>query len=106
MITWRKKWERNWDEVRYCSSACRARGISGTDVAIEDEIRRLVDARGAVTDVAVAEALTLRGLAADREPVRRAARRLQAAGEVELVQSGRVVDPSTAVGPVTIRRRR
>ena len=20
---WRKKWARNWDEVRYCSDACR-----------------------------------------------------------------------------------
>lgn len=20
---WRKKWERNWDEVRYCSERCR-----------------------------------------------------------------------------------
>jgi hypothetical protein len=22
-FTWRKKWERNWDEVKYCSKACR-----------------------------------------------------------------------------------
>ena len=22
-FTWRKKWERNWDEVRYCSDRCR-----------------------------------------------------------------------------------
>jgi hypothetical protein len=22
-MTWRKKWERNWDEVKYCSDACR-----------------------------------------------------------------------------------
>lgn len=20
---WRKRWERNWDEVRYCSERCR-----------------------------------------------------------------------------------
>ena len=23
-MTWRKAWARNWDEVRYCSQACRA----------------------------------------------------------------------------------
>jgi hypothetical protein len=23
-FTWRKKWERVWDEVRYCSDACRS----------------------------------------------------------------------------------
>ncbi|MEM7730929.1 MAG: DUF2256 domain-containing protein [Pseudomonadota bacterium] len=22
-FTWRKKWERCWDEVRYCSARCR-----------------------------------------------------------------------------------
>ncbi|WP_422041731.1 DUF2256 domain-containing protein [Roseibium sp.] len=22
-FTWRKKWERSWDEVRYCSDRCR-----------------------------------------------------------------------------------
>jgi hypothetical protein len=23
-ITWRKKWEKVWDEVKYCSDRCRA----------------------------------------------------------------------------------
>ena len=23
-FTWRKKWERSWDEVRHCSDACRS----------------------------------------------------------------------------------
>ncbi len=22
-FTWRKKWERDWDQIRYCSEACR-----------------------------------------------------------------------------------
>ncbi|MDH4451698.1 MAG: DUF2256 domain-containing protein [Verrucomicrobiota bacterium] len=22
-FTWRKKWERDWEQVRYCSDACR-----------------------------------------------------------------------------------
>ena len=22
-FTWRKKWERNWDEVRFCSKKCK-----------------------------------------------------------------------------------
>ncbi len=38
------------------------------------------------------------------EPARAAARRLVAAGEVEITQGGRVVDPSTAKGPIRIRR--
>ena len=40
------------------------------------------------------------------EPARAAARRLVVAGEVEVTQGGAVVDPSTAKGPIRIRRRR
>jgi hypothetical protein len=38
------------------------------------------------------------------EPARQAARRLVAAGDVEITQGGHVVDPSTAKGPIRIRR--
>lgn len=38
------------------------------------------------------------------EPARRAARRLVATGDVEITQGGRVVDPSTARGPIRVRR--
>jgi len=27
-FTWRKKWAKVWDEVRYCSDACRSRRSS------------------------------------------------------------------------------
>lgn len=40
------------------------------------------------------------------EPARRAARRLVGAGEVEITQGGRPVDPATARGPIRIRRPR
>lgn len=105
-ITWRKKWERSWDEVRYCSRSCRARGVPAADEALEQLVRRLLQTspRG-VSDVAVARAHAPEAWEQQVEPARRAARRLVAAGEVELVQRGRVVDPSTARGPVTIRRR-
>ena len=40
------------------------------------------------------------------EPGRMAARRLVAQGEVEIVQGGRAVDPSTAKGVPAVRRAR
>lgn len=40
------------------------------------------------------------------EDARRAARRLVAGGIVEITQGGRVVDPSTARGPIRVRLRR
>lgn len=27
-FTWRKKWEKNWDSVKYCSDACRQRKVA------------------------------------------------------------------------------
>ena len=31
-MTWRKSWAKNWDDVKYCSDACRAKklGAAGT----------------------------------------------------------------------------
>lgn len=105
-ITWRRTWERSWHEVRYCSRSCRSRGVSDEDRRIEDVLRELLRTtpRG-VLDTELTRAVRRDEGPEQREPARRAARRLAAAGEVDLVQRGRVVDPSTAVGPVLIRRR-
>ena len=37
-ITWRKKWESSWDDVRYCSDACRRRKPGSAAAALEDTI--------------------------------------------------------------------
>lgn len=107
-IEWRSKWARDWDAVRYCSDACRSRRVAPTDTALEESIRGLLDHRAASATICPSEAA--REVGGDdwrelMEPARRAARRLVAAGEVEILQRGRVVDPSTAKGPIRIRRR-
>ena len=28
VMTWRKAWAKNWDEVRYCSAACRKNKVT------------------------------------------------------------------------------
>lgn len=113
-IEWRKKWERNWETVRYCSSACRRRGVRTVDHALQSAIATLLDERAIGATICPSEAARLvarnQGVADDgwvdlMEPARAAARRLVAAGEVEIVQRGRVVDPSTAKGAIRIRRR-
>ncbi|MDQ1125943.1 hypothetical protein QE428_000976 [Microbacterium sp. SORGH_AS 505] len=108
-IQWRKKWEKNWDEVKYCSDACRRRGIRPVDEKLTASIRELLDARAASATICPSEAARAVGGEEWRdlmEPARRAARRLVAAGEVEITQRGQVVDPSTAKGPIRIRKAR
>ncbi|MDT3329342.1 DUF2256 and DUF3253 domain-containing protein [Microbacterium aquilitoris] len=106
-IQWRKKWEKNWDDVKYCSDACRRRGIRPVDEKLTASIRELLDARAASATICPSEAARAVGGEDWRdlmEPARRAARRLVAIGEVEITQRGQVVDPSTAKGPIRIRK--
>ena len=110
-IEWRKKWERDWDQVRYCSASCRKRGVTATDEALERAIQDLLAARARTSSICPSDAAKKVGGVDDEEawralmePARRAARRLVAAGEVEITQKGRVVDPSTAKGAIRIRR--
>ena len=110
-IEWRKKWERDWDSVRYCSTSCRRQGVSEVDRRLEAAITDLLSKRARTSTICPSDAA--RAVGGDREerwrdlmePARRAARRLVARGEVEITQGGRVVDPSTAKGAIRIRRR-
>ncbi|MPY10413.1 DUF2256 domain-containing protein [Arthrobacter bussei] len=107
-IEWRKKWERNWEDVAYCSDACRARKVRAIDTALEEWLlgRLGAGSRGSGVDPAAAAAALGGGDASLHEPARNAARRLVARGLAEMVQRGAVIDPSTAKGPVTLRRPR
>jgi hypothetical protein len=107
-IEWRAKWQRDWDQVRYCSTACRRRGVTAEDQRLEDVTLSLLAGRAGSSTICPSEVARAVGSEeswrALMEPARRAARRLVAAGEVEITQGGRVVDPSTAKGAIRIRR--
>lgn len=114
-IEWRARWARDWEQVRYCSDGCRRRGLRPVDEQLETALLDLLRARARDATVCPSEAA--RAVAgpggADEEPwralmepARMAARRLVARGEVEITQGGRVVDPSTAKGPIRVRSAR
>ncbi len=106
-IEWRRKWARAWEQVRYCSAGGRRHGVTDTDRRLEQAILDLLGTRAATATICPSEAARAVGAEGWRElvePARRAARRLVDAGAVEITQGGRVVDPSTARGPVRIRR--
>jgi len=108
-ITWRKKWERDWENVRYCSDRCRSRKAQVRDDPLEQLILDVLATRAREATVCpseVARAAGDQGWRERMEPVREAARRLVARGELDILQGGRVVDPSTARGPIRLRLRR
>lgn len=107
-IEWRKKWERDWDTVKYCSKACRAQKLTPTDEALERAIMELLASRSSGATICPSEAA--RKVKPDdwrplMEQTRMAARRLVHSGRVEITQQGHAVDPSTAKGPIRIRLR-
>ena len=104
-MEWRKKWERNWGSVKYCSDRCRRARVSDLDLRLEARIEAMLDSRsGSLCPSEVARAERDDDWRELMEPVRSAARRLNARGLVVFTQRGRVVDPSTATGPVRLRR--
>lgn len=107
-ITWRKKWARDWESVRYCSAACRSRPRTTTDDALEASVLALLAGRAGGATICPSEAarqVDPGGWRALMEPARAAARRLVAAGEIDIVQGGQVIDGSSAKGPIRLRRR-
>ena len=107
-MQWRAAWATVWDEVRYCSAACRSRKVTRKDRELEDAILALLaplGAKGAICPSDAARAVGGEAWHELVEPARRAARRLVAAGTVDIIQDGRVVDASSARGPIRIRRR-
>ena len=98
----RKKWENNWDEIKYCSEKCRRNKIKNN---FESEILELLKIRGAGKTICPSEILPpeLKKDSVKMEEVRQAARRLVAQGLIVITQNGHVVDPSTAKGPIRLK---
>ncbi|MEU3369321.1 DUF3253 domain-containing protein [Streptomyces sp. NPDC006711] len=82
------------------------------DQRLERAILELLDSRDPASSICPSDVARAvydgddDGWRALMEPARRAARRLVDAGEVEITQSGRAVEPATARGPIRIRRPR
>ncbi|MGW6688014.1 DUF3253 domain-containing protein [Streptomyces sp. NPDC054961] len=81
-----------------------------TDRRLERAILELLERRGPRSTICPSDAARTvydgddDGWRALMEPARRAARRLVEAGEVEITQGGRPVEPAKARGPIRIRR--
>lgn len=105
-FAWRSKWSDSWDEVRYCSTACRSRRPGPLDRDLEAAIIELTRRRGSSASICPSDAA--RSVDPDRwrslmERTRRAGRRLAMRGEIVVLQGGRPVDATDAKGAIRYR---
>jgi hypothetical protein len=103
-IKYQKRWRKTWENVRYCSHSCRREKLDKTDCLLEQSLLALLETKPTICPTEAAQAIS-KDWQSLHERSRRAARRLVSAGKVEMVQNGRVVDASTAKGPVRLRLR-
>jgi hypothetical protein len=102
-IEYRKKWARNWSEIKYCSDECRK---NKNKFDYREAILSLLSTRKAGDTICPSEVL-LPEQKVDKimmEHVRRSARRLVSEGLIEITQKGQVVDPNSFRGPIRLRR--
>ncbi|MDB4607654.1 DUF2256 and DUF3253 domain-containing protein [bacterium] len=106
---WRKKWENCWHEIRYCSIQCRRFKPNDLDRKLEKAILEILGHKSGNASICPSEATRAVFKKEDwqkhMERTRQAARRLFYRGEIEIVQKGGVVDPSTFKGPIRLRKR-
>lgn len=109
VIEWRNKWKNNWTAVKYCSDRCRKNKVTDEDRRLEQTILDLLSSRARDATICPSEAARAfydeDSWRERMETVRQAARRLVNQGKAVITQKGKVVDPSTAKGPIRIRRK-
>ncbi len=101
-IEYRKKWARDWDQVKYCSDKCRQ---NKNKFDYRDAILSLLAKRDAGKTICPSEVLPQeeKSNAVMMEHVRRSARLLCNDGKIDITQNGKPVDPSDFRGPIRLR---
>jgi hypothetical protein len=110
-FVWRKKWERDWEQVQVCSDACRRgspRGVKAPGSGeIEAVLLRLAAERGGSKTFCPSEAARALVSGASGEAwrtlmprVREVGAGLVRRGALRCTQGGNPVDPEQAVGPI------
>jgi hypothetical protein len=104
-MEYRKAWAKNWDSVKYCSDRCRRqkKGPDDTLKILEALKKQALGSTICPSDILIASEKQDHEI---MERVRSCARKLAAAGVIEITQKGVVVDPLNFRGPIRLRLKR
>lgn len=103
-MEWRKAWEKNWEQVRYCSESCRRNKNQKSFTA---EILELVTKRYP-NSICPSEVLSPEDKQSKElmEQVRRSARLLAREQQIVITQKNQIVDPDHFRGPIRLKLKR
>jgi hypothetical protein len=107
-MSYRKRWERCWNEIRYCGERCRRSSRHAHHGALERAILAHLRSLPRTSSICPSEIARQQFPAAWRErmeDVRSAARRLAAEGRIVVLQKGRAIDAAAMRGPVRLALR-
>ncbi len=98
----RKKWERDWPQIKYCSDECKK---NKNKFDYKDSILTLLKQRGPGKTICPSEVLPadLKQNKVMMEHVRRSARLLASEKRIEITQNGKTVNPNDFKGPIRLR---
>ncbi len=104
----RKKWEKNWDQIKYCSDRCRkfnSHTHKEKAIAIEEKILALLKLRGKDKSICPSEVLPdeLKTNKSEMELVRQVARSLAHSGKIIITQKNQKVSPDEFRGPIRLK---
>jgi len=103
-FAYQKRWEKNWADVRYCSKSCRQDKFEKRDAVLETLILKLLkDQATSIAPLEIEGKLDTENYKNLKERIRRAARRLVAKNQIDILQKGKIVDASTAKGSIEVR---
>lgn len=103
---WRKKWEKNWEAIKYCSDQCRKKSrLTKSRPDYAPLILNLLQSRAKGQTICPSEILEINdpNLKSNMEEVRQSARLLAHKGLIEITQKGQVVNPDNFRGPIRLR---
>lgn len=99
---YRKKWEKNWHEIKYCSDECRK---NKNKFDFTKAIMKLLSERATTSTICPSEVLPVeqKQNTAMMEHVRRSARKLAHEKKILITQKGQAVDPDNFKGPIRLK---
>ncbi len=101
-MTYRKKWEKNWDEVKYCSDECR-RNKNKYD--FRETILNALNQATTKSILSVEDVIkTLDSTTPDTvEHIRRSVRLLYHEKKIEVLQNNKIIDGGNFKGAISFR---